>query len=124
MSPLAMCATSCASTPSISSCVIDCSRPVDTATSDAFLVAPVAKAFGAPSYTATSGIAMPARWACEATVFISHSSVALDGCWITRAPVDHLAIGFDIHSEMKAPPKPIRAAKPSRAPRFRPLAVR
>jgi len=49
MSPLAMCATSWASTASTSCSVIDCSRPVDTATSDEFLVAPVAKAFGSPS---------------------------------------------------------------------------
>ena len=49
MSPLAMCATSCASTASASSRVMFCSRPVDTATSELLLLAPVAKAFGSPS---------------------------------------------------------------------------
>ena len=49
MSPFATCDISCPSTASTSSLFIDCRRPVDTATSDEFLNAPVAKAFGAPS---------------------------------------------------------------------------
>jgi len=43
---------------------------------------------------------------------------------MTWAPVDHLAIDFDISKEMKAPPKPIKAAKASNIPKLRPLAVR
>ena len=49
MSPLATCAISCPSTASTSSWLIDCSRPVDTATSAEFLNAPVANALGSPS---------------------------------------------------------------------------
>jgi hypothetical protein len=49
MSPFATCATSWPSTASTSSWLIDCSNPVETATSAEFLNAPVAKAFGAPS---------------------------------------------------------------------------
>ena len=45
MSPLAMCATSCASTPSTSSRRIERSRPVDTATRLRLLLGPVANAF-------------------------------------------------------------------------------
>ena len=57
-------------------------------------------------------------------VSTSHTSVDDDGCSMTRAPVLHLAMVFDMSSEMKAPPKPITAAKASSMPRFRPLAVR
>ena len=39
-------------------------------------------------------------------------------------PVLHLAMVFDISSEMKVPPKPITAAKTNSMPTFRPLAVR
>jgi hypothetical protein len=49
MSPLATWATSWPITASTSSRFIDCSRPVETATSAEFLKAPVAKALGAPS---------------------------------------------------------------------------
>jgi hypothetical protein len=49
MSPLAMWATSCARTASASSRVMLCNSPVDTATRELFLVAPVAKALGSPS---------------------------------------------------------------------------
>ena len=49
MSPLATWATSWPITASTSSRVIDCSKPVDTATSAEFLNAPVAKALGSPS---------------------------------------------------------------------------
>ena len=45
MSPLAMWATSCASTPSTSFCCIPRSRPLDTATRLRLLLGPVAKAF-------------------------------------------------------------------------------
>jgi len=43
---------------------------------------------------------------------------------MTRAPVDHFAMVFDIMSEMKAPPKPIRPENTSSMPRLRPLALR
>ena len=43
---------------------------------------------------------------------------------ITCAPVDHLAMVFDINNEINAPPKPMMAEKISNMPRFRPLAVR
>ncbi|MNT58140.1 hypothetical protein D3C72_1955580 [compost metagenome] len=49
MSPLATWATSWPITASISSRVMPCSNPVDTATSAEFLNAPVAKALGSPS---------------------------------------------------------------------------
>ena len=49
MSPLATWATSCPITASTSWRCIDCSRPVDTATSAEFLKAPVANALGSPS---------------------------------------------------------------------------
>ena len=49
MSPFATCATSWPSTASTSSLFIDCSRPVETATSAEFLNAPVANALGSPS---------------------------------------------------------------------------
>ena len=49
MSPFATCAISWPSTASTSSLFIDCSRPVETATSAEFLNAPVANALGAPS---------------------------------------------------------------------------
>ena len=48
MSPLAMCATSCAKTASISSWFMFCNRPVETATKAEFLKAPVANALGSP----------------------------------------------------------------------------
>ena len=49
MSPLATWPISCPSTASTSSRFIDCSRPVETATSEEILKAPVANAFGGPS---------------------------------------------------------------------------
>ena len=49
MSPLAMCATSWASTASASARVMLCSKPVETATKELLRLAPVATAFGSPS---------------------------------------------------------------------------
>ena len=43
---------------------------------------------------------------------------------MTCAPVVHLAIGLLINNEMNAPPKPMIMAKPSSAPKFKPLAVK
>src|SRR5436190_14690730 len=106
MSPLATCDSSWPSTASTSSLFIDCSRPVDTATSDEFLNAPVANALGSPSYTATSGIATPAVCASLRIVSKSHTSDSLRGVSMTCAPVDHFAIDFDIRSEMIAPTNP------------------
>src|SRR5450830_69246 len=123
MSPLATWAISWPSTASTSSRFMFCNRPVDTATSAEFLKAPVAKAFGSPSYTATSGMATPARSARLRTVFTSHSSVELAGWSITRAPVDHLAIGLLISSEMIDPVKPTTRENTSRAPTLMPCAL-
>src|SRR5205814_1624532 len=106
MSPLATCDSSWPSTASTSSLFIDCSRPVDTATSDEFLNAPVANALGSPSYTATSGIATPAVWESLRIVSKSQTSASLRGVSMTCAPVDHFAIDFDIRSEMIAPTNP------------------
>ena len=39
-------------------------------------------------------------------------------------PEVHLAMGLLISKEMMAPPKPMIRAKPSKAPRFRPLEVK
>jgi hypothetical protein len=73
---------------------------------------------------ATSGMAMPAFSACLRTVSTSQNSVEVEGLSMMRAPVDHLAIIFDMASEMKAPPKPMMPAKTSSVPRLRPFAVR
>jgi hypothetical protein len=59
---------------------------------------------------------MPAVVASLRTVSRSQASGSLDGCPITRAPVDHLAIGFDIRSEMIEPPNPTTAAVASSPP--------
>ena len=119
-----MWATSCASTASISSGVIPCNKPVDTATSDEFLNAPVAKALGAPSNIPTSGIPIPALSASLRTVSTIHVSSLFWGSLITRTPELHFAIGLLISSEINAPPKPRRSEKPSKAGKFSPLAVK
>src|SRR6266581_4820948 len=85
MSPLATWLISWPSTASISSRFMDSSRPVETATSAEFLKAPVAKALGAPSKTATSGMPMFALSARRRTVATSHCSCAPSGCSIARA---------------------------------------
>ena len=97
---------------------------MDTATRAEFLKAPVAKAFGSPSYKATSGMPMPAFSAKLRTVPTIQRWVGSAESLMTLAPVLHLAIGLLISSEMIAPPKPITAAKPSSRPRFRPCALR
>src|SRR3569832_623102 len=51
-------------------------------------------------------MAMPARSASLLTVSSSQNSVEFDGVSITCAPVDHLAIGLLISSEMMEPVKP------------------
>ena len=124
MSPLAMCAISWPITASISSCVMFCSKPVDTATSAESRNAPVAKAFGSPSKIPTSGMPMPDLSANLRTVSTIQASSALAGCEMTFTPEVHLAIGLLISKEMMAPPKPMIKAKPSKAPRLSPLAVR
>src|SRR6266511_596279 len=86
---------------------MDSSSPVETATSAEFLKAPVAKAFGAPSYTATSGMPMFALSARRRTVATSHCSCAPSGDLMMCAPVDHSAICLEIRSDMNEPPKPI-----------------
>ena len=76
----------------------------------------MAKAFGSPSYTATSGMPMPAFSASLCTVCTSQNSVVPCGAVDQRAPADHFAIRFEMSSEMNAPPKPKIAEKTSRAP--------
>src|SRR5450432_2408746 len=123
MSPLATCATSWPSTASISSCDIELSSPVETATSAELRKAPVANALASPSYTATSGMLMPALSASFLTAATSHASPSLAGVWITCAPVVHFAIDFDMSSEMIAPVKPMTAEYTSSAPGLSPLAA-
>ncbi|MNM82099.1 hypothetical protein D3C81_941220 [compost metagenome] len=92
-----------------------CRRPVDTATSALLRLAPVAKALiSGASYTATSGMPMPAALACRATVSSSQRSVWLRGSVMTTAPVPRLAMNLDSSSEMMEPPKPKMAAMTSR----------
>src|SRR5882762_3380483 len=124
MSPLETWVISWPSTASTSSRLIDSSRPVETATSAEFLNAPVAKALGAPSYTATSGMPMFALSARRRTVATSHCSCAPSGSFMTCAPVDHSAICLDMRSDMKAPPKPISSENQSSDSRSRPFCVR
>jgi hypothetical protein len=50
-------------------------------------------------------------------VFSNQLSAALRGWSITRAPVDILAIHFDIASEISEPEKPTTAENTSNAPR-------
>src|SRR5262245_5967238 len=124
MSPLAMCETSWPSTASTSSRSMLCSRPVDTATRAEFLNAPVAKALGAPSKIATSGMPMAALSASFFTVETSQYSLVPSEPSITCAPVDIFAIGLEVSSEMMEPPKPMIAENTSREPRLRPCSVR
>jgi hypothetical protein len=63
----------------------------------------------------------PALSAKRRTVSSSQNSVELPGVSITLAPVLHLAMVFDIHNEMKDPPKPMSRAKNSSLPKSRPL---
>src|SRR3954469_24925702 len=100
------------------------SRPVDTATSAEFLNAPVAKALGAPSKIATSGMPMPAVSASFLTVETSQNSVVPSEPSIARAPVDIFAIGLEMRSEMIEPVNPTTAENRSRLERLRPSAVR
>ena len=91
------------------------SSPVLTATSAAFLLAPVAKAFGSgDSKMPTSGMPMPAVCACGCTVSTSQRSVSLAGSVMTCTPMERLAIHLEMSSEMNAPPKPNTAEKISR----------
>ena len=67
---------------------------------------------------------MPAFSDKRRTVSTIQASSWFCGVVMTCAPVLHLAMGLLISSEMMAPPKPMMSEKPSRADRFRPLAVR
>ena len=97
---------------------------METATSDEFLKAPVAKALGSPSKMPTSGMPMPALSAKPRTVDTIHASSGVCGLSIMCSLLVHLAIGLLMSSEMIAPPKPMTSAKPSSAVRLSPLAVR
>src|SRR5690606_37247905 len=115
MSPLATCATSWPSTASASLALMLRSRPVDTATSALLRLAPVAKALiSGASYTATSGMPMPAAWAWRRTVSTSQRSASLRGWVMTWAPVARLAIHLEVSSEISEPPKPNMAPSTSR----------
>ena len=129
MSPLPMCAISCANTASTSSRVILFSKPVDTATSELFLVAPVANALGSGEwYTATSGIWIFHWRAWFSTVFSSHASTSVLGEVITSAPTDALAMLLESSSEIIEPVNPTTAAYAKTLPvscaRFRPVMCR
>ena len=122
ISPFAICATSCPNTASSSSRVMFCNSPVDTATNASSRLAPVANAFGSPSYTATSGRPMPAFAANRCTVSSNHCSVELAGYSITCAPVDHFAIGLLINKEKIAPVKPTTSENTNNMPTLSPWA--
>jgi hypothetical protein len=124
MSPFATWVTSWPMTASTSSRFIVWSSPVDTATSAEFLNAPVAKALGAPSKIATSGMPIPAVSASFLTVATSQYSVVPSEPSTTRAPVEIFAMGLEISSEMIEPVNPTTAENTSRPERLRPSAVR
>src|SRR6266516_1843110 len=124
MSPLETLVISWPSTASTSSRLIDSSKPVETATRAEFLKAPVAKAFGAPSYTATSGMPIFALSARRRTVSTSQRSCAPSGDFMTCAPVDHSAICLEMRSDMNEPPKPINNENQRSDSRSRPFCVR
>src|SRR6266480_6700 len=124
MSPLETWVISWPSTASTSSRLIDSSKPVETATRAEFLKAPVAKAFGAPSYTATSGMPIFALSARRRTVSTSQRSCAPSGDFMTCAPVDHSAICLEMRSDMNEPPKPINSENHRSDSRSSPLCVR
>src|SRR2546426_5983559 len=124
MSPLETWVISWPRTASTSSRLIDSSRPVETATSAEFLNAPVAKAFGAPSYTATSGMPIFALSARRFTVSTSQRSCAPSGDLMMCAPVDHSAICLEMRSDMNEPPKPINSENHRSDSRSRPFCVR
>jgi hypothetical protein len=54
----------------------------------------------------------------------SHCSSALAGVSITWAPVDHLAMVFDMSSEMNAPVKPTTAENTTSMPTLSPPSAR
>ncbi len=67
----------------------------------------MAKALGVgESYTATSGIPMPAALAWRWTVLNSQASTSLEGCLMICAPVLRRAIHFDSIKLMKLPANP------------------
>src|SRR5690606_19942208 len=98
-----------------------CSIPSDTATSDAFLFQPVAKALDArDGKIPTSGIPMLASRASSATVSTSHCSWRVCGWVMIRVPVLRLAIHLDRNRETKDLAKPQTAQKSSNEGRFNP----
>ena len=129
MSPLAMCATSCASTASASSRVIPCrSKPVDTATSALLRVAPVWRSC---VLACLRGLRLlwhgNARLSGQAGHRVEQPVPALfAGCLITRAPVDHSGQWLrDEQRDGRRCRTPITGqAKPSSMPRSRLLAER
>ena len=66
---------------------------------------------------------MLARSASVFTVFTSQNWVVPSEPSMTCAPVDHLAMGLEISSEMKAPAKPTTSENTSSMGRLRPFAL-
>ena len=83
----------------------------------------MANALGAPSKIATSGMPMLARSARVFTVWTSQNWVVPSDPSMTCAPVDHLAMGFEISSEKNEPTNPTTAEKTSSMPTLRPCSV-
>ena len=82
MSRFLMCASSCAITPSSSSCGIDLRMPVVTATTALLGLRPVAKALGCScGATATTGMGSPARWRSRSTMRYSSGAWASVTTW-------------------------------------------
>ena len=67
---------------------------------------------------------MPARSDKTFTVLNSHNSVEDNGVSMTRAPVDHFAIGLLINKEKNAPVKPTTNENAISVPICKPFAVR
>ena len=106
MSPFATCEISWPRTPRSSSRVIWPMMSVETATSAEFLNAPVANAFAAPGYIATSGILMFARRARSSTVATSQRSASPSVPSIVRHFIVVLTRVFDMSSEIIEPAIP------------------
>ena len=82
MSRFLMCASSCAMTPSSSSCGMVLRMPVVTATTALLGLRPVAKALGCScGATATTGMGSPARWRSRSTIRYSSGACASVTTW-------------------------------------------
>ena len=84
----------------------------------------LALVFPGAALPATSSPLLGLHSALGLSAYGLFAAAVAHGWLMTRAPVLNRAMGLLISKEMMAPPKPMMKAKPSRAPRFRPLAVR